>query len=240
MEFDRALGEEHPPDSPLIRFYTWDKATISYGCNQNPAKRLDLEQCCRAGIPVVKRPTGGRELLHGHDICYTAAIPAAMAITGTEAKRIFANVTGVLISALRDMGIDARWSAFCAKPKLVDGPCFVQADSGEITVGGRKLAASAQRVYARCLIQQGSIPIHRPIADLSEFLRSGDRQAIRRRIDEMAAYLADETKETLSLSSIVTIFEEAFASYYGAEAGPAAEIISGFSRNNSNSRGYYL
>jgi lipoate-protein ligase A len=219
MEFDRRLGEESPPDLPLVRFYTWDIPTISFGCNQNPARRLDQELCRQEGIPVVKRPTGGRELLHGHDLCYCAAIPIERPVGGVEARRIFAAISATLVEALRAMGIDAQWSAFAARPRLADGPCFTQADSGEITVSGRKLVASAQRVYERCIIQEGSIPLFRPEVDLTRYLKSGDHAVIRRRIDEVAAYLYEVSPETMGIAPPVDNFRKAFERYYGTAAG---------------------
>jgi lipoate-protein ligase A len=233
MEFDRVLGEERPPDLPFVRFYTWAVPTISYGCNQNPARRLDLELCRKDNIPVVKRPTGGRELLHGHDLCYCAAIPLQSPVGGVEARQIFGEISQALIAALRARGIDAQWSNLSGKPRLADGPCFMQADSGEITISGRKLVASAQRVFPRCIIQEGSIPLFRPKVDLAKYLRCGDSEQISRRINEVAAYLFEVSPETSEIGSFVSDFQRAFEHHYGAPAGPENNLLMEFPRNNS-------
>ncbi len=232
MEIDRILGEDNPPDMPFLRLYTWDAPTISFGCNQNPARRLDLDLCRQERIAVVRRPTGGRELLHGHDLCYSAAIPLDKPIGGVEARAMFVRVNDLLVAALRGMGIDARWAAFSDKPRVGDGPCFIQADSGEITVGGHKLIASAQRVYPRCILQQGSMPLFRPKVDLARFLMYGNHDALRRRIDQITAYLHEISKETKEITLIVGQIRGAFETAYGSPAGPAPEILGSFSRNN--------
>jgi len=232
MEADRFLGDVEPPDIPLVRLYTWDRPTISLGCNQNPARRIDLDACKRDGIPLVQRPTGGRELLHGHDLCYTAAIPRKNPVGSIEARSFFAEINNVLVAGLQAMGVKAQWSAFSGRPRLTDGPCFVQADSGEITVSHRKLVASAQRVYERCLIQEGSIPLFRPGVDLARYLNSGGRDDIRRRINEVAAYLFEVSPESMVIPDIMSNFQQAFENYYRGPAGPAENIIDQFQRNN--------
>jgi lipoyl(octanoyl) transferase len=232
MEFDRVLGEESPPDMPFLRLYTWDAPTISIGCNQNPARRLDLDLCRQENIPVVRRPTGGRELLHGHDLCYSAAIPLDKPIGGVRARGVFTVISDLLVAALRGMGIDARWAAFSDRPRLGDGPCFIQADSGEITVSGRKLIASAQRVYPRCILQQGSMPLFRPNVDLARYLRYGNRDELRRRIGRTTAYLHEISPETKEIGFLVEHFRGAFEAAYASPAGLASQIFDSFSRNN--------
>lgn len=232
MGIDRFLGEEFPPDLPFLRFYTWDTPTISFGCNQNAAKRINPELCRQDNIPVVKRPTGGRELLHGHDLCYTAAIPLKNPLGSIEARGFFAEINNVLVAGLQAMGVKAQWSAFSGRPRLANGPCFVQANSGEITVSHRKLMASAQRVYERCLIQEGSMPLFRPNVDLARYLNCGGRDDIRRRIDEVAAYLFEVSPESMAIPDLMSNFRQAFENYYRGPAGPAENIIDQFQRNN--------
>jgi len=217
---------------PFVRFYTWDTATISVGCNQNPEKRLDLDLCRKENIPVVRRPTGGRELLHGHDLCYCAAIPLDKPVSGVDARRIFAEINDILIAGLREMGIQAQWGAFMAKPRLVNGPCFAQAESGEITVSGKKLMASAQRVFPRCIIQEGSMPLYRTGIDLAQFMICGDREEIRRRMRESSAYFFEEAGDIKGDSALVVNFRKAFEIFYNSLAGPWEMRKGESSRNN--------
>ena len=62
---------------PTLRLYTWDRPTVSLGRNQRD-NWLDRELCARLGVDVVRRPTGGRALLHMDDeITYTVVLPDA-------------------------------------------------------------------------------------------------------------------------------------------------------------------
>jgi lipoate-protein ligase A len=238
MEADRYFGQESPPDMPLVRFYTWDKPTISLGCNQNPEKRIDLESCGRDKIPVVKRPTGGRELLHGHDLCYSVAMPCEKRINAVEAKRVFGRITNVLVKGLMKMGIAAEWKSLDKRPGIRNGPCFAQVDAGEIMVGGKKLAASAQRVFERCVIQQGSIPLVRPAVDLTNYLRLQNRETIRSIVDMNTAYLHEHLSGGKCLDTIVGKFIKAFDEDFSGPSGPADELLRGFQGNISGALWY--
>jgi lipoate-protein ligase A len=225
METDRYLGEVSPPPAPLLRLYTWDKPTISYGCNQNPSRRLRLELCSRDDIPVVKRPTGGRELLHGHDICYTVAWPFDNALTAVGAKKVFAAINDSLVQSLQDMGISAEWNEFKNRPRLQDGPCFAQVDSGEVTVEGKKLVASAQRVFPRCVIQQGSIPLRQPQADLLAYLNHGDRTSLAHAMETSTAFLDDCLGRDISPEALIAPFKQVFGRLFEGGAGPGEPLI---------------
>lgn len=215
MQADRHFGEDVVLELPLVRFFTWDKPSISFGCNQNPRKRLDLALCRDDGIPVVRRPTGGRELLHGHDICYCVTMPVSSSISGISAKVIFGEVNDVLVLGLKKLGIAAEWSNFANRPTTTSGPCFAQIDTGEIMIGGRKLVASAQRVYPRSIIQQGSIPLDEPEIELLKYLRLGDKLLMTKRSGEMTAYLKDHLNGTTTVALIVDVFRGAFEENFG-------------------------
>jgi lipoate-protein ligase A len=239
MEADRYFGEVSPPDLPIVRLYTWDKPTISFGWNQNPAKRIDLDLCRRNGIPVVQRPTGGRELLHGHDLCYCAAMPYQDSLTAVEARKVFSSITDVFVAALTKMGLAAKWHGLENKPKTVPGPCFAQIDAGEIAVGGGKLVASAQRVFDHCIIQEGSIPLHKPSIDLIDHLCLENKESLRQMMNANTAYLSEKMGHSISADSLALSFKQAFADHYSSEPGPAEEHLADFQRNNQRILRYY-
>jgi lipoate-protein ligase A len=233
MEADRHFGEDVVLELPLVRFFTWDKPSISFGCNQNAQKRLDLALCRDDGIPVVRRPTGGRELLHGHDICYSVTIPVSASISGISGKVFFGEVNDVLVLGLKELGIDAQWSNFANRPKTTSGPCFAQIDSGEIMIGGRKLVASAQRVYPRSIVQQGSMPLNAPEIELLKYLRLSDKDLMTRRTGEMTAYLKDHLNGATKVVSIIGIFREVFEEKFGGCSRSADGIYDDFRKEYS-------
>jgi lipoate-protein ligase A len=218
MGIDLRLGRDAPPCVPAVRFFTWESETISLGCNQDPGKRIDLDLCRRDGIEVVRRPTGGRELLHGHDLCYSVVWPTADSLTAIEAGEIFGRINEILVSALQRLNIKASWRRCSRGRGASSGPCFALIDRGEISVNGKKLLASAQRIFKSAVLQQGSMPLVEPAADLIRYLKVNDGMDRRGELARVSTYLNDHVDETFTVSSIVEIFEGEFERFFGSEA----------------------
>jgi lipoate-protein ligase A len=216
MEADRVYAESEALQVPIVRFYTWKKATLSFGVNQNPLRRLNLRRCFADGVEVVARPTGGREILHGWDLCCSVIWPTKRAVTGVDFRSLFDRINEILKSGLKRMGIDGRRHEVSRKPIIQDGPCFSQIDRGEISARGKKIIASAQRIYRNSVLQQSSISLARPERNIADYLQYGSKSEISEKIVNSAAYLEEILAETSSLREIVEIFREAFESELGA------------------------
>lgn len=219
MEIDRRLSSVSVPAARTVRFFTWRPNTISLGCNQDLRKRIDLELCSQDGIDAVRRPTGGRELLHGHDLCYSVVWPTPDALTAIEAGDIFARINDILISALRRLNVEASWQKSSGRRGKVSGPCFALVDRGEISIDGKKLMASAQRIFEKTVLQQGSMPLTAPVVDIARYLRSDNGIGIRRKLAEASTCLYDHINETIPVSSIVDMFRAEFERFFDSEAG---------------------
>jgi lipoyl(octanoyl) transferase len=141
---------------PVLRLYRWDPPCLSLGRNQPARGAYDLDRLNDRGIHVVRRPTGGRAVLHDRELTYSVLVPDR-ALGGPRALN--AAVHRTLLAAVRDLGVPA-----CVQPPREErasapslDPCFSAAAEGEITVGGRKLVGSAQRRQGGVLLQHGSL-----------------------------------------------------------------------------------
>ena len=153
-----AAAEAGP--APTLLWYAWERPTITLGRLQDPAGALDEAACARDGIPVVRRPTGGRAVLHADEWTYGAIVPLDHpALGGSLAASCRALVTLVTDALAEAYGI--RFDANPrAKSRLEAGPdsaCFTRAFGYEAVAAGRKLMGSAQRRSGRVLLQQGSL-----------------------------------------------------------------------------------
>ena len=139
----------------LVRLYQWSSPSVSFGRNQRTVDVYSCERCEARGVPVVRRLTGGRALLHARELTYAVAAPTSAARTlrcGYEA------INDVLLNALRSLGVNADLAAplgRTASPGLA--PCFETASAGELVVNGAKIAGSAQHRDSRAFLQHGSI-----------------------------------------------------------------------------------
>ena len=215
MEIDRFLGEEEPLHLPIVRFYSWKGAAISHGLNQNPAKRLKIEKCLTDGIEIVARPTGGREILHGWDLCCSVVWPIDQKSSTVDFRDLFSRVNGILGKGLCRMGVTVEYHSVTRKSGFKDGPCFSQIDRGEIGISGKKIVASAQRIYEKAVLQQSSISIKKPGRDIVDYLNTGRAAELRSEIVNSNAYLEEAIRETFSIAEIVEVFRGAFESEMG-------------------------
>ena len=143
---------------PTLRLYRWARATLSLGHAQLPGRAADQDALARLGIPWVRRPTGGRALLHLPDeLTYAFVAPRGL-ITGVRAAyfRVMKAIGGALSGFVRlDPMPEGSLPRDTAAPRL---PCYAVATGHEISAGGRKLVAGAQRWRRGALLQHGSIP----------------------------------------------------------------------------------
>lgn len=158
MAVDEALLESvRQGGRPVIRFYTWKPACLSFGRNQSARNHYDEARATALGIDVVRRPTGGLAVLHDRELTYCVLAPLHL-FGGPRAA--YAGINRALVEGLRDLGVAAEQAAGVrARGPLREqnGPCFQTPAAGEVVVQGRKLAGSAQRCDRGMLLQHGSI-----------------------------------------------------------------------------------
>lgn len=145
---DRDLWLLETADLPVLRLYAWSTPCVSLGYAQR------WEPPALPGVEVVRRPTGGRALLHlPSEITYAIVLPQ---VAGSV-RSVFTRLAGSLAEALRILGVPVETSAGGAAP-AGDPSCLAVAAPGEVTLGGRKLVGSAQvRRHGR-MLQHGAIP----------------------------------------------------------------------------------
>lgn len=151
MDRARATGEA------VFAVYAWERPTLSLGRNQTAAGRYDLDEIARRSVDVVRRPTGGRALLHHREVTYSVTLPLARAGSLADA---YARINMVLLDALGALGVDAIESRNGqSSPRPGDLPCFAAPAEGELTLNGAKLVGSAQLRENGAMLQHGSILI---------------------------------------------------------------------------------
>jgi lipoyl(octanoyl) transferase len=143
---------------PVLRFYDWEQPTISLGYNQD-AKQLDLEACSRAGVRVVRRPTGGRAVFHFNEFTYSVIALQDDPLLGGPVLETYRTIAQALVQGLNRMGIESELQrSQTAGASVKDSPlCFAAAGRYEITASGKKILGSAQRRVEGVILQQGSL-----------------------------------------------------------------------------------
>jgi lipoyl(octanoyl) transferase len=141
----------------VLRFYGWSGPTLSLGRNQRARGVYDCEKARDLGIAFVRRPTGGRALLHHREITYSATLPVRDA---GAARAAYDFINDVLLGGLTRLGAPARRASGVAAIPPGIRPCFDVPSQHEIVLGDRKLVGSAQWRRGGALLQHGSILVH--------------------------------------------------------------------------------
>ena len=153
----RAVGDGQAPAT--LRLYTWSAPTVSLGYLQRTPGGLDLAACRRRAIPLVRRVTGGRAVLHADELTYSVAVPLRGPWRGLSVPDAFARISRGLIAGLSRLGVkaDVGEAGVPRGDGKETGACFLLRRMPAILVGGRKLIGSAQRRWDRSLLQHGSL-----------------------------------------------------------------------------------
>jgi lipoate-protein ligase A len=152
MAADEALLESAAAAVASLRFYGWAEATVSLGYFQPQAVRFS--DPLLAGLPWVRRPTGGGALVHHHEVTYALALPAGPPWQA-RGESWLCRMHRVVAEALASLGVAARGA--CADEKFGDVLCFQHHTPGDLLIGPAKVVGSAQRRQRGALLQHGSI-----------------------------------------------------------------------------------
>ena len=205
MAIDQALmARARRTGESVLRVYTWSEPTLSLGRHQSARGRIDQRVATELGVSLVRRPTGGRALLHHREVTYS--VTAALA-RDDSVRTWYASINMVLLRALRALGVDAETAAVSGRTPLPStASCFVRPDEGEITIGGRKLVGSALLRQEGTLLQHGSILLEDDQPMLSALLPA----------DELRPAPAGTLRQALGVApSVMAVQDALFASLIG-------------------------
>ncbi len=140
--------------SPVLRFYDWDPACISLGRLQKDTSFIPADTV----FDWVRRPTGGRAVLHQYEITYCAVIHESY--LPRESRSVIGAYNWLstgFIAGLQTLGVQAELSAAHARNAAVADNCFRAAAQCDFLVDGRKLIGAAQCRNHGVILQHGAI-----------------------------------------------------------------------------------
>jgi lipoate-protein ligase A len=138
----------------VFSVYSWSKPTLSFGRHQPAAGHYDPERIHAASVDVVRRPTGGRAILHHREVTYSVTAP----LDDERLRATYTRINDILIDGLARLGVPATIAAPAGRaPSPGTRPCFELPSEGEVIVEGKKLVGSAQWRDENALLQHGSI-----------------------------------------------------------------------------------
>jgi len=211
---------------PTLRLYAWEPACLSLGYAQ-PIADVDLSQLQGHGWQLVRRPTGGRAILHIDELTYSVIGPQDEPRLAGGVLESYQVLAQALVRACHHLGVPAQTNALAPgrESSAPKGPvCFEVPSNFEITVEGKKLIGSAQARRREGVLQHGSLPIHGDVARITRALyfedESGQRQAAARLL-ERATTLERVLGRVLDWQSVAQAFVGAFGEVLNLDLQPS-------------------
>ena len=204
--------------SPTLRLYRWQPRAVSLGWHQ-PASDIDESAARERGIDIVRRPTGGRAILHADELTYCIVCPAE----GRSLSTVYGAANAALLRAVSLLGL--RASLEDSMPDLrehyreaASAVCFSSTARNEVKVAGRKLIGSAQRRYAgpdgaEVVLQHGSIllgPGHEEIVEVLAGIPAQMRLDLRARLLSRTTTIADLSGGALDHTAVADAVRRGF------------------------------
>jgi lipoate-protein ligase A len=199
---------------PTIRFYGWSPPCVSIGYAQAMRSEVDLEACGKWGYTWVRRPTGGRAVLHIDELTYSVAARQDEPRVSGDIVTSYRRLSQGLIVGLQRLGCSvAEASEQNDDGREKSAACFDVPSHYEITVRGRKLVGSAQVRKRGGVLQHGALPLAGDVTRLVDVLAlSGPRRAsLRSKLAGRAIALDEALGWEVSREAVVDALQAGFA-----------------------------
>ena len=220
MKFDLELAKSCPDGEAFFRLFKWNPFCISIGANQL-FEDINIQKASTNGIDVVKRPTGGRAILHAEEITYSVVIPLSF---GLSPKEIYSKISLALLKGLSKYNLKLTSAEleniqpnFPALLKESSGVlCFASTAKSEVKFDSKKIIGSAQRKINNVVLQHGSILCGTFHQQLAEYLNKSEDEINKLKNDlknsttEISTILNDEVDYDKLSQSLIKGFQEEF------------------------------
>ncbi len=233
MAIDEAIMIAHREGlvPPTIRFYQWSPPAVSLGYFQDLQKEIDVDVCQDMGIGIVRRPTGGKAVLHDKELTYSFIIRESHPLVNDSILETYKKISGGMIRGLSYLGITAELVPLREKFKSESFPkgekseihhsdfksiCFSVPSQYEVQVEGKKIVGSAQVRKREIVLQHGSLLIELDRDKLFSVFNFPSVQ-IRERFNTRfkATSLEEILKKKINFSELSEILPRGFEEEFG-------------------------
>jgi len=216
---------------PTIRFYQWSPAAVSLGYFQDLKKEINIKVCQDLGIDMVRRPTGGKAVLHDQELTYSFIIKENDPLVNDSILETYKKISGGIIRGLSYLGIKAELVPLRGKLENhllgrsdkarihhldFKSICFSVPSQYEVQVEGKKMVGSAQVRKGGVVLQHGSLLIKLEKDKLFSVFNFPSVQIIEKLKSKFKATSLEEIlKKKIDFSELSNILPHGFEEEFG-------------------------
>ena len=210
---------------PTLRLYAWQPACLSLGHAQ-AFSEVNTEQVKANGWDIVRRPTGGRAILHVDELTYSVIVPLSEPRVRGGVLESYLRLSEALLEALRLLGLNpqANQQPSNQNSKTPNPVCFEVPSNYEITVNGKKLIGSAQARRKDGLLQHGALPLYGDLTRIINALNFPDPAAVEKAKERLLAHATTVESElgfAIPWEQASQAFQDAFSQALNLDLEPA-------------------
>jgi len=236
MAIDEAIMIAHREGlvPPTIRFYQWSPPAVSLGYFQDLQKEINVDVCRNMGIDIVRRPTGGKAVLHDKELTYSFVIRESHPLVNDSILETYKKISGGMIRGLSCLGIKAELVPLGEKLKNetllnkeekseirysdIKSICFSVPSQYEVQIEGKKIVGSAQVRKREIVLQHGSLLIELEkdkLFSVFNFPSAQIRERLKTRFK--ATSLEEILKRKINFSELSEILPQGFEEEFGVK-----------------------
>ena len=226
MAVDEAILEAVGRGSslPTLRLYAWEPPCLSLGYAQ-PAADVNMEGLTRLGWDFVRRPTGGRAILHTDELTYAVIAPLHEPRVMGSVLESYSRLAQALLNALQILSLPAlARDTYETSSRNTNPICFEVPSNYEITVDGKKLIGSAQARRKEGVLQHGSLPLCGDLARIIEVMKfeenSNEKSEAAHRLLDRATTVEQILQHPVGWEQAAEAFKAAFERSLNLEFEP--------------------
>jgi lipoate-protein ligase A len=206
---------------PVLRLYGWTPATASLGFAQRASEALDFAEMNRRHVAWVRRPTGGRAVLHDMEVTYSVSIPQSDPLYALGLETSYEWICGPIIAALLAVGVSASLAPHDSTG-FVSASCFTAAGTTDIVACQRKIVGSAQMRTRDGFLQHGSVVLKNDLEKLFAVVRTSQPNVhdAARRAARLMTSVSDEAHRAVSFGEMADALAAAFSAAKGVRLVP--------------------
>lgn len=203
---------------PTLRLYGWSPMCLSLGYGQR-MREVDINGLEQNGWQLVRRPTGGKAILHGDELTYSVSLPIEHALAHGDVIESYRRISRGLLQALQYIGLSPKseHQGDGLRDKTKGPVCFEVPSHYEITVNERKLIGSAQVRRKEGILQHGTIPLYGDVGRICEtlaFETVEERNTQKEKVRSRAVTLADVMDNPPSWEQAALAVERGFCAEF--------------------------